>query len=58
MRTINHTVQRWYGALLMPDGRVQCVTAHTLPRNDENGKPESPYDIATDPARAEWPQLR
>lgn len=52
---------RWYGALVLPGGRVQCITARTLPRPQSllpeapEGEPESLYEMATDPVRASWP---
>ena len=57
----------WYGALVMPDGVVQCVTAYTVPRPlpQEAGRhhqevligtqPETTYELMTDPVRASWP---
>lgn len=52
-----HTPTKWYGAVVMPDGRVQCIEARTLPRTDETNQVilELPFAVATDPARAEWP---
>lgn len=56
MPTMN-TSMKWYGAVVMPDGRVQCVEARTLPRTDDTGQIilELPFAVATDPTRASWP---
>lgn len=50
MRPVTHTPQRWYGALILPKGLVQCVEARTVPRLEEK-----PFHVATDPVRASWP---
>jgi hypothetical protein len=54
---------RWYGALVLPGGRFQCVEAKTLPREQSiiegapQGARESTWEIMTDPVRAAWPNL-
>jgi hypothetical protein len=52
---------RWYGALVLGNGVVQCVEARTLPRPQSiledapEGARESIFEIMTDPVRASWP---